>query len=89
MDGQRDGIQWTLWTQLDDLDFADDLALLSHNESLMQNKTTSLASQVGLQIHPNKTKSLKINASRREAVKLGDNNLEEVETFTYLGSIIN
>ena len=58
----------------------------------MQNKTTSLAyhaSQVGLQIHPNKTKILKINASSREAVKLGDNNLEEVETFTYLGSVIN
>ena len=58
-DGQREGIQWTLWTQLDDLDFADDLALLSHNQQQMQNKTTSLAShasQVGLQIHPNKTK---------------------------------
>ena len=91
-DGQRDGIQWTLWTQLDDLDFADDLALLSHNQQQMQNKTTSLAShasQVGLQIHSNKTKILKINASSREAVKLGDSNLEEVETFTYLGSVIN
>ena len=39
-DGQRDGIQWTLWTQLDNLDFADDLALLSHNQQQMQNKTT-------------------------------------------------
>nr|KAG5690758.1 hypothetical protein BaRGS_013048 [Batillaria attramentaria] len=27
--GRKNGIQWTLWTQLDDLDFADDLALLS------------------------------------------------------------
>ena len=26
--GRNNGIQWTLWTQLDDLDFADDLALL-------------------------------------------------------------
>ena len=91
-DGQRDCIQWTLWTQLDDLDFADDLALLSHNQQQMQNKTTSLAfhaSQVGLYIHPNKTKIQKINTSSREAVKLGDNNLEEVKTFTYLGSVMN
>ena len=29
--GRNNGIQWILWTQLDDLDFADDLALLSHN----------------------------------------------------------
>ena len=34
--GRNNGIQWTLWTQLDDLDFADDLALLSHNHSQMQ-----------------------------------------------------
>ena len=91
-DGQRNGIQWTLWTQLDDLDFTDHLALLSHNQHQTQNKTTSLAShasQVGLHIHLNKTKILKINASSREAVKLGDNNLEEIETFTYLGSVIN
>jgi hypothetical protein len=27
----KKGIQWTLWDQLDDLDFADDLALLSHS----------------------------------------------------------
>ena len=27
----RNGIQWTLWNQLEDLDFADDLALFSHS----------------------------------------------------------
>lgn len=32
-DGQRDGIQWTLRTQLDDLDFADDLALSPTNSN--------------------------------------------------------
>ena len=40
--GRNNGIQWTLWMQLDDLDFADDLALLSHNHSQMQYKTTLL-----------------------------------------------
>ena len=30
--GRNNGIQWTLWTQLDDLDFADDLALLSQSQ---------------------------------------------------------
>ena len=28
---RRSGIQRTLWKQLDDLDFADDLSLLTHN----------------------------------------------------------
>ena len=31
--GRRNGLQWTPWKQLDDLEFADDLALLSHNYS--------------------------------------------------------
>jgi hypothetical protein len=72
-DGQKDGIQWTFWTQLDDLDFSDYLALRSHNRQQMQNKTTSLAShssQVDVHIHPDKTKILKINTSSTEAVKL-------------------
>jgi hypothetical protein len=54
-DGQKDGIQWILWTQPDDLDFTNDLTLLSHNRQQMKNNTTSLAcdsSQVGLHIHP-------------------------------------
>jgi hypothetical protein len=88
----KDGIQWTLWTQLDDLDFTNDPPLLSHNQQQMQSKISSLAShssQVGLHIHPDKTKILKIIASSTEAVKLGDNNLEEIKSFTYLGSVIS
>ncbi|VDP69755.1 unnamed protein product [Schistosoma curassoni] len=39
----KHGIQWTAQNQLDDLDFADDLALLSHTHEQMQIKTTSVA----------------------------------------------
>ena len=35
-EANRDGIQWTLTTRLEDLDFADDIALLSHNHQGMQ-----------------------------------------------------
>ena len=38
----RNGIQWTLVDQLEELDFADDLALLSHTHSQMQAKTSKL-----------------------------------------------
>ena len=37
---KRNGIQWTMLTQLDDLDFTDDLVLLSHSHRQMQDKTT-------------------------------------------------
>ena len=36
-------IQWILWSKLEDLDFTDDLARLSHNYEQMQSKPTGLA----------------------------------------------
>jgi len=33
--GSRNGIQWTLVDQLEDLDFADNFALLAHTHSQM------------------------------------------------------
>ena len=45
------GIRWTLFSTLEDLDFADDLALVSHTHQHMQEKTTRIsmfAQQVGL-----------------------------------------
>ena len=52
--GKRNGIQWKMFTQLDDLDFADDLALIFHSHRQMQDKTTHMArisAQVGLKIN--------------------------------------
>ncbi|KAL3874125.1 hypothetical protein ACJMK2_037180 [Sinanodonta woodiana] len=90
--GRRNGIQWTLRSQLEDLDFADDLALLSHSQQQMQDKTNILAAtstQVGLNIQKDKTKILKINYTSNNPVTLQGSPLEEVESFTYLGSIFN
>ena len=45
--------------------------------------------QVGLKIHEGKTKILKINTKSEDPVTLHGSELEEVESFTYLGSIID
>jgi hypothetical protein len=42
-EGKRNGIQWTMWQQLDDLDFADDIALISSTQQQMQEKTSLVA----------------------------------------------
>ncbi|KAH9592960.1 hypothetical protein MS3_00004701 [Schistosoma haematobium] len=55
----KHGIQWTAQNQLDDLDFADDLALLSRTREQIQIKTANVAAasaSVGLNIHKGKTK---------------------------------
>ena len=89
---RRNGIQWTLWDQLDDLDFADDLALLSHTQQQMQEKTSDVATTsacIGLSIHKGKSKVLKVNATSTTPIMLDEEALEEVESFVYLGSTVD
>ena len=81
-----------MWQQLDDLDFADDIALISSTQHQVQEKTSLLAEtsiKLGLRPNESKTKAMKINAKRKQPIKIKDTNLEEVEEFTYLGSIVN
>ncbi|VDP54255.1 unnamed protein product [Schistosoma margrebowiei] len=85
-------IQWTAQNQLDDLDFADDLALLSRTHEQMQMKTASVAAvfaSVGLSIHKGKSKVLKFKAENSSSITLDGKTLEDVESFTYLGSTVD
>ncbi|VDP26755.1 unnamed protein product, partial [Schistosoma mattheei] len=87
----KHGIQWTAQNQLDDFDVADDLALLSRTHEQMQMKTASVAAvsaSVGLSIHKRKSKVLKFKAENSNPTTLDGETLEDVESFTYLGSII-
>ena len=66
----RTGIQWNLFSQLEDLDFADDLALLSESHKHKQQKTERLqeiSSQLGLKNIVGKTKVMKINIRSSES----------------------
>ena len=85
---QPRGIRWTLFDMLEDLDFADDLALLSHTHHHMQEKTRHLSKfgrQVGLQISKRKTEVMSVNMNAPAPVLLDDQVLPSTETFTYLG----
>ena len=89
---KRNGIQWTLWKQLEDLDFADDLALLSHTQQQMQEKTNMVAdnsARLGLTINRGKSKVFRTNASNNTPITVQGEALEEVDSFTYLGSILD
>jgi len=86
------GIQWTLFSQLEDLDFADDLSLLSSKQEHLQQKTERLntfSKQVGLNISRKKSQVMAINTSTPAKISLEGENLEDVKSFTYLGSVIN
>ena len=90
--GKKNGIQSTILDQLDEFDFVDDLALLSHTHSQMQDKTSTLervASSIGLRINKEKTKVMRINANNIKTIVLNNDELEDVEELTYLGNVMD
>ena len=89
---RKRGIQWTFTTSLEDLDFADDMALLSHRIQDMRDKTRALevqSAKVGLKINATKTKLMRIGTKRGDSVSVAGERVEEVDEFTYLGSIVS
>ena len=64
-EGRRTGIRWKLTSVLEDLDFADNIALLSSRYVDIEDKTNGLvdeAARVGLKINAKKSKVMRINA---------------------------
>lgn len=92
IDSNRRGIQWTLRSNdhLEDLDFADDIVLMSHRRVDMQEKFCDLqreAEYVGLKMNENKTKSMTIGTQTAHFIS-NNQPIESVDSYTYLGSQI-
>lgn len=91
------GIHWNTFQRLDDLDYADDIAFMTHTLKEMREICERLkifAADVGLKVNVAKTKIMVINPPRttrsQESGSLiyDGTVVEEVESFQYLGSII-
>lgn len=85
-------IDWTASAQLDCLDLTDNLAILSRTHQQIQVKIGSVAaasSTVGLKAHNGKCNILKYNTGIINLITHDGEFLEVMETFTYLGSIID
>uniref|UniRef100_A0A034VWX2 LINE-1 reverse transcriptase-like protein n=1 Tax=Bactrocera dorsalis TaxID=27457 RepID=A0A034VWX2_BACDO len=86
------GISWGLSGSLEDLDYADDICLLSHKYSHISVKleaVSDIAAQTGLKINIAKTKFMRINTTETPNIQIAGTCLEEVDEFCYLGSIIS
>lgn len=86
------GIQWDIQKQLEDLDYADDICLLSHRKVDIQANLDSIvtvAQTVGLHINVQKTKAMRIGPVSNDRLQIHNEDVEEVEEFCYLGSIVS
>ncbi|PIO54416.1 hypothetical protein TELCIR_24222 [Teladorsagia circumcincta] len=86
------GLSWYNEERLADLDFADDIALLAQDEAKLQDATTNLnseATMIGLRISAEKSKVMSIGSNNAQMViNVDAKQLETVNKFTYLGSVI-
>lgn len=85
------GIQWTLTERLEDIDFADDLALMAQRARDMEESFSRLvryAGQVGLQVNMIKTKLMRINTTASCTLTINGVSINETESFCYLGSVL-
>ena len=85
----ENGIRWRLTTKLDDLDFADGVALLSSSRNQMQEKTSRMdmkAKRGGLKINLDKINVIRINAKNQAPISIVGKNIKDVKEFTYLGA---
>lgn len=85
------GIQWGPFHRLEDIDYADDICLLSHTHADMAMKLGALQEEAriaGLRINVPKTKDIRIRARNQTAFEINGTKIETVNEFCYLGSII-
>ena len=79
--------------RLTDLDFADDIAIVAKEKNVCQEMTTKLeeqSAQVGLNISREKMKAMgTTQRSSPQPIAVAQGNIEYVERFTYLGSVIS
>ncbi|KAJ8362234.1 hypothetical protein AAFF_G00388460 [Aldrovandia affinis] len=85
--GMNFGIKWRQ-DRLTNLDFADDLALISHTHYALQEMTSNLhehGGKVSLRISHEKTKAMIIGQDQHHPpLSLGEHDIEYVDNFTYL-----
>ena len=90
--GKKTGIKWTFTKKLDDLDFADDISLLSHKLQDSQEKLCCVAEEAektGLKINIGKTEVMRVNNRQLDPVQPNGENIKEVDKFVYLESIVS
>ena len=91
-EGKCTGIEWMNGEELEDLDYADDLALITDDIDKMKIKTKRVgraAKKIGLKISTKKTKTLRIHTEENDKIYWNGDELEDVDSFVYLGAVLD
>lgn len=89
VNGKRRGITWNLTETLEDLEYADDACMISHNFQQLRDKMEALqieSSKMGLKINKQKTKLMRVNVQNKNDLQCEEEVIEQVNSFNYLGA---
>ena len=89
---RKRSLRWKLTSVPEDLDYADDVALISSRFADLQETTdrlVAIAGIFGLKINPRKTKTLRMNQKCADYIRIEGEVVEDVESFVYLGSVLD
>jgi hypothetical protein len=91
LDGKKRRVTWRLKETLEDMEYADDVCLVSHKYKQMQRKLSNLwdeSKKVGLEINPPKTKVICVNRKKHQALRLNEEDIKRSSDFCFLGSVV-
>jgi len=86
------GIRWNFTSKLEDLYYADDIALLSSTTDQMQRKSNLLNTYVkstGLKINAAKTKAMRMNTNNNKPIEIDGTAVDDAKHFIYLGATVS
>jgi len=86
LDGKKRGITWRLQESLEDMEYADDVCLVSHKYELMQRKLDDLwkeSKKAGLEINSSKSEEIRVNAIVNQGPRLKGEDIKRSSEFCY------
>ena len=91
MDGKKRRLTWRLRESLEDLEYADDVCLVSHKYEHMHGKLDDLwkeSKKAGLVINSLKKEEIRVNTIVNQGLRLNGEDIKRSSDFCYLGSIV-
>jgi len=91
LDGKKRGLTWRLQESLEDMEYADDVCLVSHKYEHMCMKVDDLwkeSKKAGLEINSSKTEEICVNAIVKQRLRLNGEGIKRSSDFCYLGCIV-
>jgi len=86
LDGKKRGLTWRVQESLEDMEYVDDVCLVSHKYEHMSRKLDDLwkeSKKVGLEINSSKTEEICINTIVEQGLRLNGQDIKRSSEFCY------